>query len=81
MTIQYKVESGVQIPEHRRKYEYPFEDMAVGDSFEVKPEDGEHMFSMVTRVRGAAGSANHWMKPKKFTVRSLGESVRVWRTA
>lgn len=72
---KYKIESGVPIPAGygpRGTSQYPFMDMKVGDSFQVKDRT-------INAVRQNAFS---WSRGsgKKFSVRKDGKFVRAWRT-
>lgn len=75
MTIA--IEKAVPLPEtHRpvRTSKYPFGAMEVGDSFLAQDIKATTMYSSVARYVKASGNT------KKFTVRSVSDGVRVWRT-
>ena len=69
-----KIEKGIKIPPKRgrkRKYEYPWGDMKVGDSFEVS---GVNETSFRVQVSQAASK---W--GIKLTTRQSENGLRVWR--
>lgn len=73
MTI--KIAHSVPIPQIRgSSFAYPFADMKIGDSFELPQEK-----------RGSIATAASYFSLKhygyKFTVRKVGDKVRVWRIA
>jgi len=66
----YKIEKGIPVG-CETKQTYPFEQMQVGDSFKAPVNE-----------RGkVTGSAAHWGKRKnaKFTSKTFGKEIRVWR--
>lgn len=70
-----KIDKKVPIPTKRsgRKSIYPFSDMKIGDSFEIKIND-----------RTAVGNAaRQWAQREgngyKFTTSAVGDKVRIWR--
>jgi hypothetical protein len=72
------IEKQVPLPEANRPprtSKYPFGDMEVGDSFLATDIKSATMYSSVARY---AKSVNN---TKKFTVRTVSDGVRVWRTA
>ena len=66
------IEKNVDLPKGRNKYNHPYKEMEVGDSFFV-PEG-----------KLSAICNNNWrlqkILNKKFIARSEGGGVRVWRT-
>ena len=70
---EFKIEKGVPIPKKgREKKVWPFDEMAVGDSFFVTAD-----------LHGRAQTAASWYSRrdrKKFTVRKVDGGYRVWRT-
>jgi hypothetical protein len=79
MMNEFKIEDNVPTPAARGYRKYPFDDMAVGNSFFVGcaqvDSEAEH-----TRISNAAWRAGH-KKGKKFTVRTVEGGIRVWRVA
>jgi len=66
------IEKNVDLPKGRNKYNHPYKEMQVGDSFFV--EDGK---------LSAICNNNYRMKKilnATFIARSEGKGVRVWRT-
>lgn len=70
-----KIDKKIPIPAKRggRKLIYPFVNMKVGDSFEIKIKD-----------RTAVGNAaRQWAQREKngykFTTAAIGDKVRIWR--
>lgn len=61
-----------------RDAKYPFSYMRVGDSFAVKKEGAKTASRLNTCARAFAKRNGNG---HKFAVRTLGEQVRVWRTA
>jgi hypothetical protein len=78
------IESGVPIPEthvvrREPKYEYPFFEMKVGDSFLIKSDDPDH--TEMFRGRALSCARDYKLFNMKFTTRVIGyKTVRVWRT-
>ncbi len=72
MTIQaIELSRGVDLPEPRVVFAYPYGEMDVGDSFVVP-----------ARYRAKVLNANYRAGKRmgrKFVARSEGESLRVWR--
>ena len=68
----FKLDSGVAPP---RAFRYPWNDMAIGDSFSVPDRTKNQMRSAASAITSARG----W----KFLVDDCpkGEGVRVWRMA
>lgn len=72
--MTYKIERDVPIPSGTgRPPIYPFEDLKVGESFVVSPEDAG-------RVRSAASHASKTYNIK-ITIRKAEDGYRCWRTA
>ena len=70
------IESGIPIPEgdgRKRATKYPFDEMAVGESFEIP--------ATVKNPEQIAARARKLCKPKLFTARKLNGGYRLWRTA
>ena len=74
--MQVQIESGIAIPVHRMvvKPEYPYERMAIGDSFLVE-SDRKTILIMVCKRNSVAGKA----LGMKFIAKRVGGGVRVWR--
>ncbi len=74
------IEKNIPIPLGRHAHSYPFEQMEVGDSFEISPQK---------RKSGLAQSARSFAKCQpssnqpKFTLRcsKTEDTVRIWRVA
>jgi hypothetical protein len=61
-----EIEKDVPLPHGRHKY--PFDEMAVGDSFFAEKVKAKSLRSIAWRHR-----------PKQFTIRKEEEGVRCWR--
>ena len=73
MKTEWKIERGVKMPTRRQHAtKYPFEEMAVGDSFEMPHEQ-------VARIRSAAAAWGKDHSGAKFAVRIMGTTARIWR--
>ena len=74
--MQVQIESGIAIPIHRMvvKPEYPYERMAVGDSFLVE-SDRKTILVMGCKRNAAAGKT----LGMKFIAKRVDGGVRVWR--
>lgn len=73
--MEIKIQKNVPIPARaKKKSKYPFEKMAVGDSF-----------SASVKPAGVYASAQKWAKDNnadaRFVVRAEGEGSRCWRAA
>ena len=68
-----EVEKGVELPRERVVYVYPYEEMEVGDSFVVPVEARQKVLNANVR----AGRRLGW----RFTARTEGGVLRVWRVA
>ena len=66
-----EVEKHVAAPKPRVVYDYPYEDMEVGDSFVVPLVARQKVLNANYR----AGKRLGW----RFSTRTEGEQVRVWR--
>ena len=66
------VEKDVAAPKPRVVYDYPYEEMEVGDSFVVPVEARQKVLNANYRASRRLG----W----RFSTRTEGEQVRVWRT-
>ena len=73
MMTELVVEDKVSLPKPRVVYAYPYEDMGVGDSFVVPVEARQKVLNANYRASKRLGC--------KYTCRTEGEVVRVWRTA
>jgi len=74
----FKIEKNINIPTKRKCTKYPFPDMDVGDSFIA----GEYSRILMSKYSNAA---RNWAKSSdsnwKFTVRKIGDTIRIWRTS
>lgn len=69
-TTTVKVDSDIPVPPQRE--EYPFLEMEVGDSFEVKLAKRESVQTIASGIKRTTG--------KRFTVRKVdSDTCRVWR--
>jgi hypothetical protein len=81
----YKIEKGVPVPPIRhRNAGYPFDTMAVGDSFIVHAADVEDQGRALNRIRVGARTFCQRNPTYAFTVRTVEEergklAVRCWR--
>lgn len=71
-----KIESGIPLPKptHKggtNKRVYPFEDMNVGDSFEIPLKKWMTFKSLINN--------RHKRHPERYTVRKVDNIVRCWR--
>ena len=67
----YEIEKGVPLPEEKKKHNYPYEDLQVGESFFV-PDGNMNLLCNYNRVRGKR-------LERKFVCRKEGKGIRVWR--
>ena len=78
--MTFEIEHGVPMPKLRNKY--PFEHMAVGDSFFVSDEEAEEMGIGKTTISSAASYAGKRLNVIFITKAAEKEGVkgiRVWR--
>ena len=80
----FEIEKDIPIPPlkgNRKETLYPFNQMEVGDSFFVPFGEDEKLTKM--RVSASIGQrCRHYKKngqPNRFSMRSVGTGVRVWR--
>lgn len=67
----YEIAKDVPLPETRKRHNYPYEDMQVGESFWVK--DGNmNALCNSNRIKGKKLG-------RKFVCRKENDGVRVWR--
>lgn len=79
-TTEFKIEKGVPLPKNkqgRKRNDWPFKNMEVGDSFFVSAESYKTIEGCRTSVMSATRSYRHM----KFTSATYREKngVRVWR--
>lgn len=76
---QYAIEKNIPLPPIKQlaRTQYPFEDMAKGDSFRVRV-NGEPSKQVLSRVSAAATYAKK-KHGHKYTIRRLPGMVRCWR--
>lgn len=78
----FAVERGIPMPAIAQRYQYPFAEMAVGESFFIACEDGEkamwqnRILAAVVRRRKSTCPP----KPETFTARRVQGGVRCWRS-
>jgi hypothetical protein len=70
----YRIEKDIPIPPQKRRSRYPFEDMAVGDSFIVPVSKRNSLAGSISRFQNFIDSS------KEFTYRQMDDGYRVWRT-
>jgi hypothetical protein len=73
MMTELVIEDKVRMPKPRVVYAYPYEDMGIGDSFVVPLEARQKVLNANYRANKRLGL--------KFTSRTEGDVVRVWRVA
>tara|TARA_R110000822_G_scaffold34070_6_gene96971 strand:- start:3005 stop:3316 length:312 start_codon:yes stop_codon:yes gene_type:complete len=82
------VEQGIPIPKDGQgrkrndwaKPKFPFDEMEVGDSFAVRPQEEQPLIVLQNTCSGAAHLYGKKQVPeKKFTTRQRGTHVRIWR--
>jgi hypothetical protein len=73
MMTELVVEARVSLPKPRVVYAYPYEDMGVGDSFVVPLEARQKVLNANYRATKRLGL--------RFTSRTEGDVVRVWRVS
>lgn len=84
--MAFEIEKAVPIPPVVRSRPnvaptYPFAEMQINDSFAVRHIEGEEATrKTLGKVRSAAGIAAKNLGVR-FTIRSMGDHVRVWRIA
>lgn len=88
MTPSIEIEKGVSVPLRRhgrgggRPRKYPFDRLAVGDSFMVKPREGWSSGHLQMVIDSCARGFRRCHEPsRKFTVRQVDGGVRCWRIA
>ena len=78
---RYAIEWGIPSPpkwaSNGRRSKYPFDSMAVGDSFFISAERSRKEYSRYGSTVGAATKRLN----RKFTIRQVDGGFRVWRTA
>ena len=71
--LEISVERRVPMPALRRVYAYPYESMAIGDSFTVPKTDRAKVLNANYRAGKRLGF--------KFSSKAEGEYLRVWRVS
>jgi hypothetical protein len=71
--VELEVSRRVPLPKVRRVYSYPYSKLEIGDSFAVPKEDRAKVLNANYRASKRLGY--------KFSARTVGDVVRVWRTA
>jgi hypothetical protein len=72
MITDIAVQKGYEMPAQRVVYAYPYEEMEVGDSFVVPLSARQKVLNANSRASKRLGM--------RFSARTEGEVVRVWRT-
>jgi hypothetical protein len=67
----YSVETGVEIPKPRKKHNFPYADMNVGDSF-LATDVAIHVVCNYNKRMGDRLGM-------KFTAKKVDDGIRVWR--
>ena len=68
-----EVERGIGMPKPRVVFSYPYEDMDVGDSFTVPAEARAKVLNANYRASRRLGC--------RYTAKTEGEVIRVWRVS
>lgn len=78
---RYKVEKGVPVPRTRRGRPrlYPWEQLAVGDSFLVACEEGDKRKTLHRARNAAAMFAKRRGLDWRFSFRQVEGGIRIWR--
>ena len=77
-----EIESGIPIPAKGScKTVYPFQDMAVGDSFFVFTKNGKTPAQTRSGISGAISYHTKAHPGRRFVSRIVEGGVRIWRTA
>ena len=69
----YEITKAIPLPQPMKRYNYPYEQLQVGESFWVPSVKVQHMCN-ANRRQGKR-------LERKFVCRKEGEGVRVWRVA
>ena len=76
---EFKIERGVKMPPRlARQTKYPWVGMKPGESFIVRPNEGESLHALQNRVSSAT---RYTIKRNlgKFATRQMDGGVRIWR--
>jgi hypothetical protein len=77
-----QIDKGVQMPTRMPRNDYPFAQMEVGDSFGIPVPEGQKAASAARRMYAAVQAhSKRANNGTKYAVRTMGDQVRVWRTA
>lgn len=76
--INMKIDKNVPMPKAKAKLKYPFNEMQVGDSFEV-PCTEEERKSLQIKLASSSGMYGR-KHGAKFTTRQSDNGIRIWRT-
>ncbi|HEX4439878.1 MAG TPA: hypothetical protein VH854_07385 [Thermoanaerobaculia bacterium] len=78
----FKIDKGMPVPDAtwaRREPVYPFSEMKVGDSFELREDDYAELRLVRQRLMNAAARYGRRHKMKFTTRRTAVNAVRIWR--
>jgi len=75
-----KIEKEVKVPIVHSRFNFPWDEMNVGDSVFIEPEEGQTLFALKRKVGPSARYYGN-MTGKKFKTLMVREDngVRVWR--
>lgn len=74
----FTIEKNIPITE-RKTHEYPFTNMEIDDSFLVNAEGEKAIRTLAKQLSSHASQAGK-TNQMKFSIRSVDEGVRCWRT-
>lgn len=81
--MSYKIEKGIKLPiKTNALYDYPFEDMAIGDSFFVPKNKAKALYQTQAFIHSYARKwkmLNDDRVDIKFTVKQVKDGCRCWR--
>lgn len=85
--MKFAIEKGVPLPPRRtgagsgRPAVYPWREMEVGDSFAVPFGDRSARKALVSMTRSASDARRRIGGGVRFSCRTEGDCVRIWRVA
>ena len=74
-----QIDKNIPLPKKRSRRIYPFSQMEVNDSFEVKIEDINNTLAKKQNVYVAIWRFCKEFPEKKFTTASTEKGIRIWR--
>jgi len=82
-TNEIKIDKNVPIPKSRKEgygIKYPFGEMDIGDSFEIKANSRKEIINIRGRIFSACSYYNKLTTIKiKITTRLINNKIRCWR--